>query len=236
MVSFTEELRAKQHQIMGNVVYRGALALQDRLVAEAEKVAARIPGAVVLRPPGAKGKVRATEKVNKEYGGDWLAIKDMARCTLVVRYPTLLDQAVRAVNAHFRASNGFTVFEEKITIGAFNAAGYSGLTVFVQSGGNKGEVQINTPALMHAKSLPEFRDAFPPQKEAEMKATYPLVPGGLGHKLYDTFRDDNATPITRRAYAHASKFYYNYFRSWPPNMNWGMMARDAINALHLGHG
>jgi hypothetical protein len=42
VVSFAEELRAKQHQIMGNVVDRGAHALQGRLVEEVRKVAARI--------------------------------------------------------------------------------------------------------------------------------------------------------------------------------------------------
>jgi hypothetical protein len=49
------ERRSKQHQIMGNVVNRGAQGLQDRLVAETKKVAATIKAAVVLTPPaGAK--------------------------------------------------------------------------------------------------------------------------------------------------------------------------------------
>jgi hypothetical protein len=234
VVSFTEELKAKQNQIMGNVVDRGAKGLQPRPVAETEKVKDLIPGAKVLTPPSSKELETARGKVNRDYGGDWLEIKDMARCTLVVPSQILLDTAVKAVRAHFRASNGFTVIEEKITIGAFNAAGYSGLTVFVQAGGNKGEVQINTPALMYAKSLPEFRKALP-DLEPLMKATYPLVPGGLGHELYETYRVQKDTPIGR-TYANASKLYYNYFRSDPPNMNWGMMARDAIRPLHLGHG
>jgi hypothetical protein len=218
---------------MGNVVDRGAHALQGRLVEEVRKVAARIQGAVVLTPPGSKDLDTARGKVNRDYGGDWLEIKDMARCTLVVPSQMLLDTAVDAVRSHFRASNGFSVFEEKITIGAFNAAGYSGLTVFVQSGGNKGEVQINTPALMYAKSPPEFRKALP-HLEPLIKATYPLVPGGLGHERYETYRVRKETPVGR-AYANASKLYYNYFRSDPPNMNWGMMARDAIRALNLQH-
>jgi hypothetical protein len=230
-MSFLEELRLKQADIMSKVVDRGAQALQGRLVAETKKVAATIKGAVVLVPPtGAKGRVRATKKVNEEYGGDWLEIKDMARCTLVVELPMLIDTAIKAVRAHFRASNGFTVFEEKVTVGALNAAGYSGTTVFVSSGGNKGEIQINTPALMYAKSLHEFRDALP-HLEAKMKATYPLVPGGLGHDLYVAHRDKTKTEDVRRRYGNASKLYYNYFRSFPPNMNWGMMARDAVLPL-----
>lgn len=230
-MSFLDELRLKQGDIMAKVVDRGAQALQGRLVVETKKVAATIKGAVVLVPPtGAKSIKRASEKVNTDYKGDWLEIKDMARCTLVVESPMLLDTAINAVRAHFRASNGFTVFEEKITLGALNTAGYSGITVFVSSGGNKGEIQINTPALMYAKSLKEFRDALP-QLEAMMKATYPLVPGGLGHTLYESHRDKTKTEEVRRRYGNASKLYYNYFRSFPPNMNWGMMARDAVSKL-----
>ena len=43
-----------------------------------------------------------------------------------------------------------------------NACGYSGYTIFVRSGGanaNKGEIQINYPGMMYAKSLPEFEAA-----------------------------------------------------------------------------
>lgn len=239
MVSFADELRAKQHQIMGGVVDRGAHALQGRLVEETRKVAARIKGAVVLTPPGPKNLEDARKKVNRDYGGDWLTIKDMARCTLVVPSQNVLDTAINAVRQHFRASNGYTVFEEKITVGAFNEAGYSGLTMFVQSGGNKGEIQVNTPALMYAKSLPEFRNALP-QLESSIKARYHLVAGGLGHTLYETYRAEPADKLTGksltprgRTYGNASKLYYNYFRSDPPNMNWGIMARDAIRPLNL---
>jgi hypothetical protein len=126
------------------------------------------------------------------------------------------------------------VFEEKIVVGARNAAGYSGFTVFVESGGNKAEIQVNTPALMYAKDLNQFRNALP-KLEPAMKAKYPLVPGGLGHALYETHRDEKNPPDMRRIYGNASKLYYNYFRSDPPNMNWGMMARDAIRPLHLPH-
>lgn len=232
MGSVLDEWMAKQRQIMGNVVDRGAHQLQGRLVVETQKVAAGIPGARVLVPPsGSKDIETARAKVNRDYGGDWLSIKDMARCTLVVPSQLLLDRAVLAIRAHFRASNGFTVFEEKVTIGAFNDAGYSGLTLFVESGGNKGEIQVNTPPLMYAKSLSMFRKTLG-DLEPKMIATYPLVHGGLGHQLYEVYRVQPQTPIGR-AHAHASKLYYNYFRSDPPNMLWGQAARDAINALNI---
>jgi hypothetical protein len=226
------ELRSKQAQIMSSIVGRGAQALQGRLVAETRKVAATIMGAVVLTPPGAKGVDRATEKVNGKYGGDWLEIKDMARCTLVVDSPMLIDNAIKLVRARFRASNGWSVIEEKVTLSTEDDAGYSGNTVFVSSGGDKGEIQINTPPMMYAKSLHEFRVALP-AKEALMKASYPLVPGGLGHLLYETVRDQRKPENVRLAYGKASRLYYNYFRSFPVSMHRGMVARDAIGALMI---
>jgi hypothetical protein len=234
MVSFTDELKAKQQQVMGNIIDRGAKDLQGKLLAEVQKVAAKIPGSIVLgKPDGSKNKDTALAKVIRDYGGDWLSIKDMARCTLVVQSQIDYDAALRALRAYFVASNGFTVFEQKTTVGQLDDGGYSGSTVFVTSGGNKGEIQVNTPAMMYAKSLPEFRRALG-NLEPLMKATYPLVPGGLGHALYVGFRNCKQTPIGR-SYMAASKLYYNYFRSSPPNMNWGMMAKAAIDKLHLVH-
>lgn len=231
-MSIQEEWMAKQRQLMGRIVNRGAQQLQARLVAETQVVAKRIPGSRVLVPPsGAKDIETARAKVNRDYGGDWLSIKDMARCTLVVESQLLLDRAIAAIKAHFRASNGFTVFEEKITVGALNDAGYSGLTVFVSSAGNKGEIQVNTPPIMYGKSLSMFRKTLG-DLEGKMKATYPLVRGGLGHQLYEVYRVQPLSAVGL-AHAHASKLYYNYFRSDPPNMLWGMAARDAIAALNI---
>lgn len=248
MVSFQDELRAKQGQIMGQIINDGARQMQIRLVAEVEKVKATIPGARVLLPPGggvAGGPKSFESAARKVYGeklkGDWLKIRDMARCTLVVQNAIEVDKALRALEAHFRPSMGFSIEDNevdgkdggrqsRVILGNSNEAGYSGWTINVSQGGHKGEIQVNTPVMMYAKSLPEFRDAFP-DLEAKMKATYSYVPGGLGHILYETWRDKATPPAQKKSYGAASKYYYNYFRSEPPNMNWGIFARDAIAAL-----
>jgi hypothetical protein len=225
------ELRSKQGKIMSAIVDRGAQGLQVALVKAAKELALTIPGAVVLEPPsGSKSAARAGEKVTEKYGGDWLEIKDMARCTLVVENSMQIDNAVRAVRAKFRASNGFQVIEEKETLASEDSAGYSGNSVIVSSGGNKGEIQINTPPLMYAKSLPEFRAAMPKQ-EALMKASFPMVPGGLGHQLYEIHRDSKRPEALRAACGKASRLYYNYFRSCPVSLHRGMMAWDAVMPL-----
>jgi hypothetical protein len=234
-ISLTE-LRSKQHQIMGNVVNRAAQDMQVRLVAETKEVEAMITGAAVLVPPtGTKDLEAARVKVNAKYGGDWLEIKDMARCTLVVEWPTQIETAIRLVRARFRASNGFAVIEEKVTLAAEDSAGYSGNSVIVSSGGSTGEIQINTPAMMYAKSLPEFLAAMP-DKEAHMKATYPQVPGGLGHFLYETHRDKRKSDAVRQRYGNASRLYYNYFRSFPVSLHRGIIASEAISPLMIIRG
>ena len=52
---------------------------------EVNKIAAQIPNAKVIQPPGVKTFERAWQKARgKEYGGDWDRMKDLNRCTLVV--------------------------------------------------------------------------------------------------------------------------------------------------------
>jgi hypothetical protein len=88
---------------------------------------------------------------------------------------------------------------------------------------------------MYAKSLPEFSAALP-TRVALMKACYPLVPGGLGHLLYETFRDKAKTEEVRQKYGNASRMYYNYFRSFPISLHRGIMAWEAVRPLILVRG
>jgi hypothetical protein len=240
---FEGDWRDAQKRIMGGVYYRAASDVQNRLAVEIRAVAAAHRGTVwgVILPPGPKGKDEATTKVDRDYGGDWSRIKDLARCTLVVgKNEGEVAEGLRAVRSHFQTRNGFVVIEEKATMGFLNDCGYSGDTVFVQTGGgdsSKGEIQVNTPAMMYGKDLRQFQQL---EKQgvasvSQMIATYGAVKGGLGHALYETARNDKEGDSKRRVYARACKFYYNYFRSSPPNMNWGFMARDAVRALNDPH-
>lgn len=233
-MSFLAELQTKQRQMMKGVVVRGAAEMQPRLSAAAKQAAWGIRGALVLEPPGPKGLTRAAKKVEEKYGGDWLQIRDMARCTVVVPQDFLIEEARRCVRAYFSSpSNGFQLVEDRVVTADSNDAGYSGWTINVVSGGIQGEVQINTRILMYAKSLPEFRAAFPGQ-QTMMSATYPAVAGGLGHILYEVSRDTDRPAAVRSAHARASKIYYSYFRSFPPDYALGSLANSTATALGYG--
>jgi len=197
---------------------------------------------VVLK--GEKKREDALAKTLKDYKGDWNDVKDIARCTLVVEKAREVEIAWLRVRSHFGFSagagtsrtigytNGLQFHSEKIIKPESNPAGYSGYTVFVRSGGadaNKAEIQINFPAMMYAKSLPEFRNSMP-GREGEMQAKFREVPGGLGHKMYEVYRAQEHSP-TGKAYAAACKLYYDYFRSDPPNLRLGRAALEAMRAL-----
>jgi hypothetical protein len=205
---------------------------------------------------GEKKREDAEVKVAKDYRGDWDQAKDIARCTLVVEKAQDIDRAFELVKKHFSFRkvpfidplgvnaqatpvslnrNALQYHYDKVIKPEDNNCGYSGYTVFVRSGGseaNKAEIQINYVAMMYAKSLPEFRNSFNPDKERELAMKYNRVPGGLGHALYEVARKPGAENSPEGiAYAAACKLYYDYFRSEPPDMALGVLARNTIDAL-----
>lgn len=249
---FLKQLRAKQGEIMGRIVNRGAFALQVRLVAEVEKVAERlrsqgIAASVVQadQNSGVKSMESAKRKVyGKKLKGDWLEIRDMARCTLVVSFPWYVGPALLMLEAQFRSgSSGFMIEHNQLDddkgggrmgrtiLGTLANAGYSGSSINISQGGNKAEIQVNTPAMMYAKDLDEFNYACP-GREAEMKARFPLVPGGIGHLLYETWREETTPPDSKQIYGEASYYYYEYFRSMPVSAELGKKAAAILASLH----
>ena len=211
---------------------------------------------------GEKKREDAAAKVLKDYGGDWDQVKDIARCTLVVEKAKDIERAFGFVKAHFTSvrtsylkevapgrfdaavgqttsaafkRSGLQFHAEKMIKPESNACGYSGYTIFVRSGGanaNKGEIQINYPGMMYAKSLPEFEAALGKDKAREIGSRYSIVPGGVGHALYEVARAPGAEDTDRgKAYAAACKAYYDYFRSDPPSLALGAKAHEALTAL-----
>lgn len=255
---FLKQLRAKQSQMMSGIVMDGARQMQIRLVAEVNEVVKKLKrikiDARVITPPGGgvaggtKSYARAAEKVYQKVeeggklNGDWLEIRDLARCTLVVLSRYDADLALRVLEAHFRTgSSGFTIEHNQLKEGggrwgrtilaSSNAAGYSGWSINVSRGGHKAEIQVNYPEMMYAKDLKEFVYAFPGE-EAKMRATFPLVPGGIGHILYETSRKPGVPKNVQDAYAAASNIYYAYFRSKPVDLALGKAAAAAVAALN----
>ena len=222
-------LQGAQQKVMGRIVTGAALEIQMELGAEAEIIARQIGGTCDI-PGQAKGQPRAQQKVTEKYGGDWLGIKDMSRCTIVVEDNARCIAAVEAIRRHFVASNGWGYVETKQPKGSDDPCGYSDWKVIVSRRGYMAELQINTKAMIYAKSMSSFRRTCSDQ-EGAMKAKF-IVPGGLGHQIFVIYRNNSFNNLGAAA-AAASNVYYDYFRSEPPIATKGVAARAAIAGLNL---
>lgn len=230
-------IRAKAQLRLGAIYDKGAIDLQTDLLAIVGNFCdpanpRGIKNAKLIRPPGKKDTDTAIEKVYTQYDGDWTSIKDLARCTVMCEKSDDVDNATKILRGYFGGGHGWSIHEAKVTIAEEDDGGYSGATIFVSRGGHRGEIQINTPPMMYAKSIKEYQNTAGKEAVADMKAKYGLVPGGLGHALYESFRNCKKTPIGIQN-MEASKLYYAYFRSSPPNGSLGIAARAAILRLNL---
>ena len=226
-------IRAKAQLRLANIYDMGANDLQERLGKEVESICKpKLKGAQIILPPGRKDTDTAIEKVVRDCDGDWTEIKDLARCTVMLDDATEFDKAIILLKGYFGGGNGWSIHQARDTDPVKDKGGFSGSTIFVSSGGHKGEIQVNTPPMMYAKSIKEFQKTNGKYTVADMKARYGLVPGGLGHAMYENFRNCEHTPIGRQN-MEASKLYYAYFRSSPPDGRLGIAARAAVLRLNL---
>lgn len=252
------DLQKKQKEIVTKVGYKSGIGtydptfkedpllnpiqnpapIQERLLQEVKKIIAPLPGAVLIGlPTGVKTFESASGKVAREYGDDWSRMKDLNRCTVVVLKARDMKDAWMRVKSHFSGTDknntsGFQFFQEKVAEADTDKCGYSGYTVFVRTAGGDpkfAEIQINYPPMMYAKSVDEFRKTMP-EREAKMKADFPTLPGGLGHKIYDLHKDHKGTTFGDALEA-ASKLYYDYFRSAPTDLRLGQEAFEAVKNL-----
>lgn len=196
----------------------------------------QVPGEEALRKlKGEKKFPEAEFKVVKDYKGNWGDIKDLARCTLAMEDPVQPeDKPFLLVQKYFaQGLNGFTIKETKVVDPKDmkkNPCGYSGYTVFVKDGRFTGEIQVNYMNMMYAKSQSEF--TFGQDKERELRRKYPLLPGFLGHHLYEIYRVNENNDKGKQA-ARASRVYYSYFRSKPANPVLGTVANWLVKTYKL---
>ncbi len=185
----------------------------------------------LLPTKGEKSWLGAEVKVIKEYEGDWDSAKDLARCTLAVETKTQLELGLPIVLKHFDqilpGPHAFRLhsLKEKKRDDPKNPCGYTDYTIFVQSGGFIAEIQFNHVKMMYAKSKHEFIAGFGEDKARQIKASYGLVEGFLGHELYEKYRVQKyKDPAEANRAALASKAYYDYFRSDPADYAMGTLA------------
>jgi hypothetical protein len=208
---------------------------------------------------GEKTRESANRKVQgAKYDGNWDLIGDLARCTVVVERAGDIERAYLFVKEYFSnvrvdmdplgatfskqgmpgafTRSGLMYHSERVFRPGSNPCGYSGYAIIVQSRGanaNKGEVQINSVNMMYAKSETEFVEGFGEDRARQERTKFPLVPGFLGHRLYEgaTRPPGKENTDEGKAYAAACKAYYDYFRSDPPSLHLGVKANEALAKL-----
>lgn len=122
---------------------------------------------------------------------------------------------------------GLNVISAKETKPASNPCGYSGFTCFVRTGpGYAAETQINCPEVIFAKTKPStFKKLLGGQTYMRLFLDF-QVEGGLGHALYEIWREPKGRFEAAEAAAKLSTEYYEYFRRRPPNMQ----VRQSLNS------
>lgn len=181
---------------------------------------------------GLKSDERASAKVAADYGGDWLAIKDLARMTIIVPDNSGRQAKLMAVlgeiRKEFSASKGRGIIDVKIVDPSQDPCGYSSITVFVKVQDRPAEIQINTPEMIFAKQGEKtVQRILGDSLFMKIKMKYNLD-GGLGHCFYEIFRAN--LPGAAEA-AAASKDYYQYFRRMTPDYNEGKRLRGVIDSF-----
>lgn len=122
-----------------------------------EEYARQTGGQVNLRP-GLKGRERASEKINKDYGGIASRLTDIIGGTLV------FGSVEEVVEAYHKITADPAVYKAKNRFEKPTRDGYTDILMVVDIGGHLCELQLNTAGIIAAKE------------------------SGLGHKIYDITR------------------------------------------------
>jgi hypothetical protein len=198
--------------IRGNVrkVYKYAPEAKNLIDSMADSIAEQVGGKVAKAP--LKGQARAMQKVINDYGGDATRLGDLARNTIIVKDQKALMKAVELLKDDPNVRSVKEVQPET------DALGYFGVNAKVaHPNGMLAEVQVHTPEMIFAKEKPA--DARRLLGDAEYDAVQKKlgnIEGGLGHKLYEEWRDIDRSDPTQyhkaKALEEKSKAYYDKVR------------------------
>jgi hypothetical protein len=162
-----------------------------------------------------KSKQRAQEKVVNDYGGDWYDLKDVIRMTLILSSEEDLKALVEHLEKKCRPSNNLGLIKKEFKKATESPCGYSGLNCVVLLGNQRpAEIQANVPRVMYGQFSPEvFEQIVGKETATKIQSKY-VVPGGLGHLLYEIYRVRPKEKVGLQA-ATVSTDYFNYLRGKP---------------------
>jgi hypothetical protein len=223
------EIRAKGQEGIARRMFNAAGETDDQLRALGTRIAQATGAKAVFGP--LKGRERAGQKVQDDYGGDWLELKDVARMTIVASSPQQLDLVRSTVVSTCIPSNGLGLIKNAETRPEDDPCGYSGMNfVVVLSNRRTGEIQANVAEVIYGKSSEQkFISGVGVAKYAEIKNRY-KIRGGLGHTLYEIYRVAPQTTKAQQA-ASLSRSYYAYLRGRFPTPEGYFALQGAIEAF-----
>lgn len=110
----------------------------------------KAPALIIIAP--LKGEVRAAEKVNGKYDGDWSKLQDVVRASVIVPSITDLPKTVAAVRKHLELQGWTMAAKPDDKFANPTPCGYSDLALSLRApDGQVCELQINTQHMWHAK-------------------------------------------------------------------------------------
>jgi len=168
---------------------------------------------VIVGPP--KEKLRAAQKVNNDYGGDWHHLKDVVRMTLVPSEQGKLSVvAEKIVKVCIPANKRGLIKKFELTPDK-SPCGYSGWNfVALLENGRAGEIQLNESQMIYGQMAPDkFKAMLGEPEAAKIQKAY-FIEGGLGHILYELYREKTKAPVALEA-APLSKEYFALLRGKP---------------------
>ena len=113
-----------------------------------QKIADKLGGQYIAPP--LKGRERALEKMNGQFGGDAGQLTDVVRSTFEVKTPADAQKALAEIKKNFKTSDvGFRNLLEKGS--TTKLYGYRDIRVHVMSNGSPAEIQINIPEMLEVK-------------------------------------------------------------------------------------
>lgn len=161
---------------------------------------------------------RAFEKTSLDYALDIGQNKDWVRGTLVAASQLDLRVAVGKIYYIAKARFGLEVTKDQEVIPSKANLGYSGWNFNVASlnGRYKGEIQANTYAVMYGKETKEdFKKKVNfGEGDYAVLAARIGIRGGMGHALYEIYRDSESTIAVKKEAAETSEAYYGICRQY----------------------
>lgn len=160
----------------------------------------------IVSPTNIKKPIRIAQKMASD-NSTIDDIKDVMRNTFVVNSDADVGKVIEVISKHYKVVRVKRQMPDKF-------AGYSGNIVNVElPNGEIGEMQVNTPQMIFGKEVErDARMILGDSLWERLKANAGNLIPGLGHRMYEVFRDDSIDVERLDIVERNSRIYYDRIR------------------------